>query len=307
MILIIGEILVDVFKDGSIEEVRPGGAPFNVASNIAFFGGDVIFNGVVGNDKYGEQLIDFASRQNFKKTFIKKMNNLKTTIALVNLDKGERSFKFIREDGADYQFDLNELIENVNLNEVDIVHFGSLCLSSEKGRDFIKNAIDYFKGFPHIKISFDVNYRSDIFFDTNQSKQYYIDVIKKCDLIKVSEEEVLLLSNVKKYEEGLKYLFNKNQYVFVSLGKLGSALYHDDKLIKVDSIKVDALDTTGAGDAFYSFILYEVDNNKNALKNEENIRDLLRFANIVGAKATTKKGAIGVVPPLEEVIGVNKK
>ena len=62
MVLSIGEILVDIFKDKSGQTVFPGGAPFNVACNIAHFNGDVGFYGAVGKDQYGTFLKAFASK-----------------------------------------------------------------------------------------------------------------------------------------------------------------------------------------------------------------------------------------------------
>ena len=61
MVLSIGEILVDIFIDGDNKTVFPGGAPFNLASNISHFDGDIAFYGAVGNDKYGRFLFDFAN------------------------------------------------------------------------------------------------------------------------------------------------------------------------------------------------------------------------------------------------------
>ena len=63
MVLSIGEILVDIFMEGDKKTVFPGGAPFNVAANIAHFNGDVSFYGVVGNDEYGHFLLDFAKKK----------------------------------------------------------------------------------------------------------------------------------------------------------------------------------------------------------------------------------------------------
>lgn len=304
MILIVGEILMDVFKNNNSIEAHPGGAPFNVAYNVAFFGGDVAFYGSVGCDDYGCQLYDFSKKINLKQNLIKKLENRRTTVALVSLDQGERSFRFLRDDGTDYQFDF-ERFKTIDLSEINIVHFGSLMLSHQSGREFLNKAIEYLRQFPHIQISFDVNYRDDIFEDTN-SKSFYLNVIEKSDLIKISEDEVHFLSECSSIEEGLNQIFHSQQHVFLSLGQEGSCYYHEQKLIKAKTIKVHPVDTTGAGDSFYSYILYCLDKDKNILLDAIKVQNMLERANIVGAYATTKKGAIGVVPSADEIVEIQK-
>ncbi len=304
MILIVGEILMDVFKEHNNVESHPGGAPFNVACNVAFFGGDVAFYGCVGNDDYGNQLYEFSKTIALKKNLVQRLGKHHTTVALVSLNQGERSFRFLRDDGTDYQFDF-EKFKTIDLSEINIVHFGSLMLSHQSGREFLNKAIEYLRQFPHIQISFDVNYRDDIFEDTN-SKSFYLNVIEKSDLVKISEDEVHFLSGCSSIEEGLNQIFHSRQHVFLSLGQEGSCYYHEQKLIKAKTIKVRPVDTTGAGDSFYSYILYCLNKDKNILLDTIKIQNMLECANIVGAYATTKKGAIGVVPSVDVIVEIQK-
>ena len=110
MVLSIGEILVDIFKEKEKETVFPGGAPFNVACNIAHFNGDVAFYGAVGPDEYGKFLSKFASSK-LNNSFIDVIQNRDTTQAVVTLDNGERSFKFKRDNGSDYLLNIKHLDE----------------------------------------------------------------------------------------------------------------------------------------------------------------------------------------------------
>ena len=66
------------------------------------------------------------------------------------------------------------------------------------------------------------------------------------------------------------------------------------------------VDTTGAGDAFYSYFLYELDKGLD-LNDESAIKEALKRANIVGGLATQKRGAIDVVPSLEELKNFQEK
>ena len=294
MVLSIGEILVDIFMDGNNKAIFPGGAPFNVACNIAHFNkGKAAFYGAIGKDDNGELLKDFSNK-NISDVYLDILNEYETTQAIVTLDNGERSFRFNR--GADYHLNVNKL-KDINFNDINIVHLGSLMLSHQEGRDFINESIRYIKASSHAKISFDVNYRDDIFSSPEEAKKAFFDVIKQVDIIKFTEEELTLLSGQDDIKVGLDMLLNENQIAVVTLGKDGSVLYKKDNLVKVNTFPLKPVDTTGAGDAFYSYFLYRLDLGFDV----QDIKDVLLRANVVGGLTTQKKGAIGTAPRLEEV------
>ena len=117
----------------------------------------------------------------------------------------------------------------------------------------------------------------------------------------MAEEELTDLSSKVRFEAAVRELVRDDQIAFISRGEKGSAAYVNGKFIYADTIKVEPIDTTGAGDAFYSYILYELDKNRSILKKEEKIIEMLIRANAVGAIATLKKGATGVVPTIDEL------
>ena len=298
MVLSIGEILVDIFKEGDNKTVFPGGAPFNLAANIAHLNGDVSFYGAVANDEYGHFLLDFAKKK-LHNSLIEVKKDRETTQALVTLDNGERSFRFIRDNGSDYLLDVN-ILKEFDLNNISIIHIGSLMLSYQEGRDFFYQACEYIKKHSSCLISFDVNYRNDIFKDEETAKEIFINAIKCADIVKFTEEELELLSKQKDVLEGLKTLLNDKQVAVVTLGKDGSIFFSNEKYIKVPSYPLKPIDTTGAGDAFYSYFLYCYDKGFD-IKDDNQIIDVLRKANVTGALATQRKGAIDVAPSLEEI------
>ena len=298
MVLSIGEILVDIFKEQDKETVFPGGAPFNVACNIAHFNGDVAFYGAVGPDEYGKFLSKFASSQ-LKNSFIDVIQNRDTTQAVVTLDNGERSFKFIRDNGSDYILDISKL-SAFDLSKTKIVHIGSLMLSYEEGREFYYASVIHIRASSNALISFDVNYRDDIFESEEEAKKIFIDALKEADIIKFTEEELELLTGTKDIKHSLRMLLNENQIAVVTLGKRGSIFYSKDKFIEVPSYPLTPVDTTGAGDAFYSYFLYSLDQGLD-IHDDNQIKEALKRANIVGGLATQKKGAINVAPSLDEI------
>ena len=298
MVLSIGEILVDIFIDGDNKTVFPGGAPFNVATNIANFKGDVSFYGSVGNDKYGQFLFEFA-KSKIPNVLIDVRRERSTTEAIVTLENGERSFKFVRDNGSDYLLDIDKL-HSFDLNKISIVHIGSLMLSYEKGRDFFYKASKYIHDNSKCLISFDINYRDDIFKGEEEAKNIFLSALKEANIIKFTSEELELLSGQKDVLNGLKTLLKPNQVAVITLGKDGSIFYSKDKYIKVPSYPLKPVDTTGAGDAFYSYFLYGIDKGLD-MDDDNQIINILKRANVTGGLATQKKGAIGVAPTNEEI------
>ena len=294
MVLSIGEILVDIFVDGESRTTFPGGAPFNLACNIAKFNhGQVYFYGVVGNDDNGKLLSDFASKR-INHLYLDTLNECETTQAIVSLDNGERSFRFNR--GADYHLNIHTL-EKIDFKDIKIVHLGSLMLSHQEGRNFIDESIKYIRSVSKAKISFDVNYRDDIFASPEEAKKAFMNVIRQVDIIKFTEEELTLLSGQDDIKLGLTQLLNPHQIAVVTLGKDGSVFYSKDIFVQVPTYPLKPVDTTGAGDAFYSYFLYRVDLGFDS----KDIKDVLLRSNVVGGLTTQKKGAIETAPTLEEI------
>ena len=299
MVLSIGEILVDIFDDGSTKKAYPGGAPFNVACNLARFNNkEVGFLGSIGKDEYGKMLKEYATKS-INHLYLNELDNYHTSEAIVTLKDGERSFRFNRESGADYHLDISTL-KDIDLSSVNIVHIGSLMLSFKEGIKFFEDAVAFLRQYKHVKISFDVNYRDDIFSSEDEAKKVFLEALRKVDIIKFTSEELDLLTGKKNIKESLETLLSDSQLAVVTLGKEGSIYKYKDKYIKVESYPLKPIDTTGAGDAFYSYFLYELDKGLDIL-DESLVRNALLKANVVGALATQRKGAIGVVPSLKEL------
>lgn len=295
MILCIGEILADMIgfeKDGRFfYERKAGGAPFNVACAAKKLGADVAFAGSVGDDLIGKFLVRTAEKRGFAELLIDEKKDKNTTLAFVELsDDGERDFCFYRKNTADvYLPDVSdELISRAN-----IIHIGSLMLSEDAGRAFAEDIIDRAHK-QNKKISFDVNFRTDIFRDTESALKIYKKIIEKCDIVKFSEDEVELFTE--------EYVYSlKNKIICVSLGGAGSRLILGGKAYDVGSIKVKPVDTTGAGDAFFGGFLSESDRLSENGITADNLCKNLKFANVCGALNTLGRGAIDFLPDRETV------
>lgn len=296
MVLCVGEILADMIgseKDGQfVYERKAGGAPFNAACGIANLGAKASFAGSVGNDLIGEFLIGFAKKRGLKNLYINKRTEENTTLAFVQLDNcGERSFCFYRKNTADYK--LPRLSDQI-LQKADIVHIGSLMLSENEGYKYALRLAKRAKALKKI-VSFDVNFRSDIFKDENAAKERYKKLLEIADVIKFSEEEIDIFG-----EEYIKEkLFDK--LLCISLGGNGSEWRLNGKSGRVNSIKVNPVDTTGAGDAFFAGVLSGLDGTDKSRWTEEFLNEVFLKANVCGALTTLKKGAIDGLPDVSQV------
>ncbi len=265
-ILCIGEALIDMIctdKGKSLSEgqhflKKAGGAPTNVAAAIAALGGEVELAAKVGSDPFGKHLVDTMEEFKVSTKWVIRDPYYFTTFAFVSLmENGERDFYFNR--GADGQLTQKE-VEDINLEEFSIVHFGSATgflpgplQAAYQG--LLQSALK-----KNVFISFDPNYRNLLFRDNLQT---FIDqswnFLKSCHFFKVSDEESMLITGKLTLKDAAEELFSKTKAVFaITLGKEGTLLGLNNTTTIIDSINVNPVDTTGAGDAFVGAVLYQL-------------------------------------------------
>lgn len=296
MILCVGEILADMIgtvKDGSLlYERKAGGAPFNVACAAKKFGARVGFAGSVGDDLIGDFLIKYARGRNLDDLLVNRDAKRNTTLAFVDLDeKGERSFCFYRKNTADYYL---PYIPQSAIAAADIVHIGSLMLSEKEGQAYAESLAKRVAAENKL-LSFDVNYRTDIFKDRESAVRSYKRIIGYADIVKFSEDEVEVFT-----EEYIDREL-KNKLVCISLGEQGSEWRYQGKRNRISTIKVKPVDTTGAGDAFYGGVLSKLDKLPRAMWTAETLDKIFAFANVCGALNTLGRGAIDCLPEKDTV------
>lgn len=301
MVLCIGEILADLIGEYDGVNVKyerfVGGAPLNVASGIKNLAGTAGFVGSVGDDIIGKFLCEYCIDKKFDYFDVKLDPHHNTTLAFVQNDpNGERSFSFFRQNTADYQIDFSRL---ESISKANIVHVGSLMLREEYGRKLAHKIMDIAKANGKL-ISFDINFRDDIFSSTTEAINIYLEYIKKADILKFSEEEVSLFTGSSNLES-LNDLVNENQLVFVTLGSNGSYYQYKHLANKVDTVQIKPIDTTGAGDAFYACVLRYLDEISLEKLTDETMVEILKKANYCGALACCKKGALSSLPSLVEL------
>ena len=301
MVLVIGEILMDMI--GSLApsslkvEGKLGGAPLNVASDLADLGVEVTFHGVLGKDLIGDFLSSELRRgkSNFHLS-LSYREERQTTIAFFLKDKGD--FQFLRKLGADYCFKKDELL-SLPYKEASLIHFGSLFLSEKGAREEVLSALREYKREGKL-ISFDVNYRSDIFQGENDAFASYQEMLSCADVLKFTKEELLMLSGSSDMEEALSKYKDK-KLILITDGSKGSYAYCKKRLLFSPSLPVKPVDTIGCGDSFMAGALSYLEGKDIGELSESELASLLRRGNECGKRTCLVEGALHGYGSLEEV------
>lgn len=293
MILCIGEILADLIgkeENGRYSyDMFIGGAPFNVAVNAKRAGAKVGFIGRVGKDPIGKFLITTAKKANLDYTDIQTDGERNTTLAIVSLNNGEHDFAFFRHDAADFNIDISK-IDIKRYTDLNIVHLGSLMLSEEKGRFFAGNIVKTVKNEGKL-LSFDVNFRMDLYNDTESAIKAYKPFIEAADILKFSDDEIKTYTKKEDLGAAVKAVKKDNTLLLISMGSRGSMYVYNDLSGVIPSKKVVPVDTTGAGDAFFGTVLAYLDGKEFT---KENIEFALKKGNEAGAGTVSFKGAVKI-------------
>ena len=305
----LGEVLID-FTDAGVSangmkifERNPGGAPANVLVALKKLGHDVAFIGKVGQDMHGDFLRETLEDNGIDCTGLISDPDTFTTLAFVALDEqGDRSFSFARKPGADTQLEIDDLPVDV-IKDSRVFHVGSLSMTNEPARSATVKALELAKEAGCV-MSYDPNYRDSLWVNAELASIQMRSLIPYMDLIKISAEECPLLTDFEKPEDAAKDLLGKGaKAVVVTLDADGAYVATADGAKIVESFRVDAVDTTGAGDSFWGgFLCAFCESGK---KPEElTIDDVAAFArlgNAVASLCVRKRGAIPAMPAREAV------
>ena len=312
-VLCIGEALIDMIctdvnvslSSGQHFLKKAGSAPANVAAAIAALGGEVSMAAKVGDDPFGQHLIELLETMGVDTSLMIKDPAHFTTFAFVSLmNDGERDFYFNR--GADKELTTADL-DSLHLKDFQIIHFGSATA-------FLPGPLQatYIELLAKAKqagclISFDPNYRHLLFQNNSASFiQQCGPFIEQCDFFKLSDEEALLITGAETVTMAANALRKKTKAVFtITLGKEGTLLCIGGHLEIIKSIPIQAVDATGAGDAFVGAVLYRL--NKRNIKDinlvsMEDWKTIISNANKAGARTCEYMGAMDAFKHLNNSI-----
>lgn len=289
-----GDAVVDLIPDGETHYLKcPGGAPANVAVAISRLGGNSAFFGVVGNDPFGRFMQQTLLREQVNCDALRLDEAHRTSTVVVDLDdKGERSFTFMVKPSAD-QF--MEAADIPGFRAGEWLHVCSIALANEPSRSTTLTAIDQIHqagGF----FSFDPNLRPEVWANPEEQTEVVMSVAARADVVKFSEDELMLLTATDSIEKGLESLKRLQiPLIVVTQGARGALVVTPEKQSLISGKVVNAIDTTGAGDAFVGGMLYHL-SRQPEWHHEETITAAVRCGHSCGALATTRKGAMTALP-----------
>ena len=313
-VIALGELLIDFTMNGQSEqgnnmfEACPGGAPCNVLALLNKMGKKTAFIGKVGKDQFGALLRDTITEAGIDASNLMVDENVNTTLAFVHtFPDGDREFSFYRNPGADMMLTADEVNPEV-VKDTKVFHFGTLSMTHEGVREATKKAVETAKANGCL-VSFDPNLRPPLWGSLDLAKEQTEYGFGKCDILKISDNEIQFVSGKEDYDEGIAYLQETYNIplILLTMGKDGSRAYYKGMRVERPGFSVKAIETTGAGDTFCgSSLNYLVDHDFENLT-EEQLGEMLTFANAAAALVTTKKGAIKAMPVKEEVLELIQK
>ena len=306
----LGEILIDMTYAGKSEagqtlfEQNPGGAPANVLAAVSKLGKKTAFIGKVGKDMHGAFLRETVKKYGIDDSNLIETDEAFTTLAFVSLsENGERTFSFARNPGADIMLNKDDVNYDLIKNSF-IFHVGSLSLTNEPSKTATFSALECAKE-NGVIISYDPNYRAKLWENENTAVKGMKSVLSYVDIIKLSDEEIGLVTGKNTPEDAIDYLLNEGiGCVIVTMGEKGAMVGNaSGKVFKEPLPCKQVVDTTGAGDSFMGAFLYKLCEYKKRPEELEisDISEFTEFANKVASYCIGKRGGINAMPSLEDL------
>lgn len=304
----LGEMLIDFAVNGASDqgnqlfEACPGGAPCNVLAMLNKLERKTAFIGKVGEDQFGKLLKDTIDTLGIETKGLVLDKDVHTTLAFVHtFPDGDREFSFYRKPGADMMLGEDEVDYDL-IRQSKVFHFGTLSMTDEPVKSATKKALEVAKEAGCL-ITFDPNLRPPLWDSLDDAKAQMEYGFERCDVLKISDNEIKFVSGMEDYDDGIHYLQEKYQIplIFLTMGKEGSRAYYKDLRVEQPGFKVKAIETTGAGDTFCGcaingVLTYGLDG-----LDEEKLKEILTYANAGAALITMKKGAIRSMPEPENI------
>lgn len=289
-------------------EANPGGAPCNVLAMLTNLGRKTAFIGKVGDDFFGHMLGDALDELGIDASNLLYDKEVHTTLAIVHTkDDGDRDFSFYRNPGADMMLTADDVNMEM-LKDTKAFHCGTLSMTHEGVREATFKAINAAKEAGAL-FTFDPNLRPPLWDTEENAKKQIAAGLELCDVLKISDNEVEFMTGESDIVKGIEKLkeMTSAKVICATAGKDGSYAFCSDRQVYVPGVKVEnVVDTTGAGDTFCACMIDYVLEHGTDLT-EEQMKEMLTRANQAASMITVKKGALRVMPTLEEIYAKFKK
>lgn len=311
-IVCLGEALVDMVSTApGLSLVQSpefhkaaGGAPTNVAAGCAILGASAGLIAQVGKDSFGEFIRQTLWDVGVDLTHFALTADYATQLAFVALDeRGVPEFAFHVKQSADQLLSPADLDEHY-IRDAEVFHFGSITLINEPSRSATMKALNHASD-EGLLISLDPNLRPPLWKSLDHAYDAIHEVVRLCDFLKVSEQEMTFLTGHDDLEKGIGALYDMGpELVAVTLGPAGCAVCNGAVILQIPGYRVPVLDTTGCGDAFVAAVLTQLVEQEHDIMDleEPQLAEIFRFANAAAALTATAEGAIPALPGRDEVL-----
>ena len=268
---------------GSNFKEVPGGKGANQAVAMARLGGNVSMIGKVGNDGFGQTLLNALKTDNVNTDYIG-IEEGPTGVALITVDKNAEN-SIVVAPGANFKVaveDIDNNIESINNSDIVVVQLETPLETIKYGLKKAKEAGKYTILNPAPAVVLED------------------EIIKNVDLLTPNETELEILSGVEiNTEDDIKraaqIMIDKGvKELIVTLGSKGSLYINKERSMFKSAYKVQAVDTTAAGDSYTGALSVAFANNKD-------VEEAMDFASKVGALSVMKEGAQSSLPTLKDV------
>lgn len=254
-LLNVGELLIDMISADYSNDFQCdnynkffGGSPANIAINTRKLGINSHVVASVGEDGLGEFLINKLNNAGVGTKCVEVVD-YSTSLVLVTKSTGSPNPVFYR--GADFHIYYTPELEQ-SLKNSKIIHFSSWPISMEPARGTVEKIIEVAKK-ENILICFDPNYHPMLWEKGHDGIQYIKSLIRKVDIIKPSEDDAERLFGKDTPENQIdKFIKLGAKLVIMTLGEKGAMVSNGVERITFDTFASKVVDTTGAGDAFWS-------------------------------------------------------
>jgi fructokinase len=299
-----GEILIDLIANpgdtpltASTFAIREGGAPMNAAIALARIGTPVRFCGAVGDDYFGQRLRQLVEREGVDATAIRTIAGESTSIAYAwRDDRGDGHFQLVRL--ADRLLSPAD-VESAGVDRASALLVGSVALAASPSREAILRAVEIAVA-NDVPVVFDVNVRPTIWSDLDALRSACEPILQAATVLKLSLDDAHHLWGAETAKQAAESAAPfAPRIIVITDGSRGVYLAGPEPgdVRHFPVFPVEAVDPTGAGDAFTAALFSRLRETGWNPPSDDDIR----FAMAAGALATTRQGALTALPTRHEL------